>query len=160
MNRNMTMADVIRKVQVMTPRTPYETLLNREFGVIVPPATPMYQKEYLYKYCLQLAATPDVPDDEIVPRAGAKVVELMAKYPWAMTKYEDVVAATAKTKVKREAKPKSFADGTITHNPKNGMYFFWMGNTIASRGNSLEGLKKTIAKKLGNVTINEGIVTI
>lgn len=152
-----------RALQELTPNSPYAVLLSEQFGVEVPESAPMYQKEFLYKYCLQEKFRGTEPD-VIVALAAVKVNEYIAKNPWSLLKYEDMVAET--TKAPRKTKKVEYADGTLVYNERpgthHGVYFYMLGGKIAARGMKLEKLYALIAKKIGpDAYINkENIVTI
>lgn len=155
----MTQSELIRKLYTLTPNTQYGKLLKEEFNVTVPPGAPLYQQEYLYKYCLQLASDQSVPEDDIVMEAAKKVNAFIDKYPWCKTKYETVLAHKEKI-AKREFK-EMFKDHLVVFSEKYQKYMYYKDNNIACRSNTLDGLQKVVTRKFGpTVSISKSDITI
>lgn len=143
----MTQSDFIRKLYSFTPNTPYGELLKNEFNVDVPVAAPEYQQEYLYKYCLELSMQDNLNDKDIVQLASTKVYELIKKYPWCKTKYDTVIVHKEKM-VKTDFKDME-KDNITVFSKKHKKYMFYKDNTIVCRSNTVEGLKKVVARRFG-----------
>jgi len=140
----MLQAALIRKLQTLTPNSPYGKMLKMEFDIDIPESVPQYKQEYLYKYCLQLEDK-NIPKDQLVMEATDLSFKLFAKYPWVQVKIEELTAE----KPKNTSKSMVYPDETTVLKASNGMYLFWLGGKIDSRSNSLDGLKKVLTKKYG-----------
>lgn len=144
-----TKADLIRDLASMSPKTPFAKLLKEEFGVDVPEGAPLYQAEYLYKYCLQ-GLVEGTPRDEIVANAAKKVKELIKRFPYIKTKYDDALA------VNQPKEPKSrkrifIDDNTVIHVVRNGRYYFWVGGVVTVSAKTIPSLEKCLIRKYGSV---------
>lgn len=140
----MMQAGLIRKLQTLTPNSPYASLLKAEFDIDIPESVPQYKQEYLYKYCLQLDDK-NLPKDQLVMEATELSLKLYAKYPWVQVTIQELTAENPKN----ASKSMVYADETVVLKASNGMYLFWLGGKIDSRSNSLDGLKKVLTKKYG-----------
>ena len=137
----------IRKLQTLTPNTPYGKLLNEEFGVIVPPAAPKYQQEYLYKYALNLKST-GYSNADILKVAAEKVDKLMLEFPWCMTKYESIPQTDSNGKKSHKISEKQ-ESGTIKFNETKKMYEGYAKGRIVSVCKSIERVKHCLNKNYG-----------
>jgi hypothetical protein len=146
----MTQLSIHRKLATLNPNTPYAELLAEEFGVDVPQSAPMYQKEFLYKYCL-VEKYKNTPDEVIVANASIKVNEFIERFPWALIKYETVVESTTPCD-RRKGK---YADGTIVYNSGTGtkqhhfFNFYYVDNKVVARSKNIEKLYALIETKFG-----------
>ena len=114
----------------------------------MPASAAAYQLEYLYKYCLQLSIDESIDTNDIVALAADKVYEHVGKYPWCKTKYDTVlthIEKMAKADFKDMRK-----DNIVVFSEKYQKYMFYKDNVVACRSNTVEGLKKVVARKFGS----------
>jgi len=150
-------SQLIRKFSTFRPSTPFADMLKNEFNIDVPPATPKFQVEYLYKYCLQEKAN-GTPDSEVITAAAAKVKIFMEKFPWVSMKYDQqhgviqdeslpsyVMRSTSPAKRKRA--PTEIVDGTIEFYTTKNIFQLYMGGKSVVTGTTLESLKKNAEKR-------------
>lgn len=144
-----TQSDLIREVAAMGPKTPFAKLLKQEFGVDTTEGTPLYQTEYLYKYCLQ-GLVDGTPKDKIVENAREKVKALIQRFPHIEKKYDEVVNHD------QPAEPKSrkrnfIEDNTVIHVVRNDRFYFWLGGVVTVSAKTIESLDKCLIRKYGSV---------
>ena len=142
----MTQSELIRKLQTLTPNTPYAALLAKEFDVNVPDSVPKHQTEYLYKYCLSLKGK-NLSNAQIIIDAAEKTSVLFEKFPWIAKKYDIVEEAT---KPKKTSPKSNKADGTIivdeTVIPGWRFQCYYGGKIVAKR-KDLNKLKAFVTRK-------------
>ena len=145
----MTQLELIRKLQTLTPNTPYKALLAEEFGVDVPDSAPKHQVEYLYKYSLSLKGQ-NLTNTQIVTEAAAKASVLFEQFPWIAKKYDKVEKAIEDTEPKKTSTKSDKADGTIIVDEKakpGWRYQCYYGGKIVAKRKDLTKLKAFVVRK-------------
>lgn len=137
-----------RKINEMGPNTPFKKLLEKEFGVETPEGTPLYQIEYIYKYCVQ-EKTNGTPQENIVSEAESKVASLVQRFPYIATKYDDIV--NPEEPEKKSRKRINIPDNSVIHVVKNDRFYFWLGGVVTVSAKTVDRLEKCLIRKYGSV---------